>query len=934
MPELLTQLRPEARPAPWEDLDNTQQEAFKSLVVMIGAAVEALGAARSNAKGADNEPPDWFRDDRASRTAFLSGSRGAGKTTVLASVIRAAVLKPNGDANDSLPRSVSDALGLLRQRVVWLEPLDMEPLPASANLLSAILVRVEDSVRRLGGGGIDASDDEDRMTYRGLVQPGGGVHDVLLDLQRLQTHGALAWEGNLQSRKGNLDPDSYAVEVARTERARLSISYKVQDVLDRLARKTQWMYGIYDPLFVLPVDDLDLNPLAFLDTLKLLRLLSVPRLFSLLIGDVTVADLLLNLKLSSELAQLVAHLRDTNLLAVDTKSIGALAGEIASNAFRKLLPPSQRVNLQSMTLQEGLNFRPLTSGRNVSGREVAPKERRLHQLLSSVEICLEHQLWPTPSPNDAATSPSDDRTPPVFVTLRDFLLIGWPPQKEGSKNPEDTQKPTPLFQMARNNNPDSEEGNENTESKQKPTSRNNNIDSDEVELDDSDLIDCTYEGRRALEATPRRLADIWLMLREIDYARSQDQTANKSANKSNHEKRKPVQVRWELARKIVGRIGESCRALLLGEPYFSPTDRKSILENIGRGPDGNWELRALPLRVGWNTDRGPLLEISTQPGARSSCRWRLCWSRGWRMYVESVFEETNKRPGGGLGTPPPGFGVQSSATERALRIVSPSTTANVILFHDLLALAPGSAGLRQNPFVNDHTFPAPWASTEWQSGGRQVNLYWPAPPLRSFWEVDLFLRAWEKSVVTRTDNKYEELKSAFYGWVNMGTQSMLRDWRTASHSSPDVESLTSLGNRATQIANTDAEDVREWAKTIALLVSPEMGLPFDIVQPLTTIPSLTAFWSSAADEITSKRVTRLAELLLADMPELVDQLLLTPSVVGGPLPPSKERVYQWAHYPLPATSGTVAVAAPVNASMNPPASRSASVEVSRARKPK
>ena len=196
----------------------------------------------------------------------------------------------------------------------------MEPLPASANLLSAILVRVEDSVRRLGGGGIDAGDDGDGMAYRGLVQPGGGVHDVLLDLQRLQTHGALAWEGNLQSRKGNLDPDSYAVEVARTERARLSISNKVQDVLDRLARKTQWMFGIYDPLFVLPVDDLDLNPLAFLDTLKLLRLLSVPRLFSLLIGDVTVADLLLNLKLSSELAQLVANLRDTNLLAVNARA--------------------------------------------------------------------------------------------------------------------------------------------------------------------------------------------------------------------------------------------------------------------------------------------------------------------------------------------------------------------------------------------------------------------------------------------------------------------------------------------------------------------------------------------------------------------------------------------------------------------------------------
>ena len=914
MHEQLTQLRPEARPAPWKDLDNAQREAFKSLVLMIGAAVEGLGGERANAKAADNDPPDWFRDDRSSRTAFLSGSRGTGKTTVLASVIRAAMAESRDPAED-VPRPVSKALNLLRRRVVWLEPLDMEPLPASANLLSAILVRVEDSVRRLGGGGIDAGDDGDGMAYRGLVQPGGGVHDVLLDLQRLQTHGALAWEGNLQSRKGNLDPDSYAVEVARTERARLSISNKVQDVLDRLARKTQWMFGIYDPLFVLPVDDLDLNPLAFLDTLKLLRLLSVPRLFSLLIGDVTVADLLLNLKLSSELAQLVANLRDTNLLAVDTKSIGALAGEIASNAFRKLLPPGQRVNLQSMTLQEGLNFRPLTSGRNVGGNEIAPKERRVHQLLSSVEICLEHRLWPPPGPNAAAPTSSSNTAAPtpslndadketVFVTLRDFLLIGWKDQ------------PTPLSLK---------EENKNTES-------------DDVGL--KHLEDCAYQGRRALEATPRRLADIWLMLREIDSGRSQDQTANEDATKSIEERQKLEQEGKErAASKIVARIGESCRALLLGEPYFSPTDRKSILENIAPGPDGNLELRTLPLRVGWNTDRGPLLEIGNQPRERSSCRWRLCWSRGWRMYVESVFEEMNKRPGGGLGgpgTPPPGLGVQSAATERALRVLSPSTTANVILFHDLLALAPGSAGLRHNPFVNDHTFPAPWASTEWQSVGRQVNLYWPAPPLRSFWEVDLFLRGWEKSFVTTTET-YEELKSAFYGWVNMGTQFMLRDWRKASASIPDVESLTGLGERTKQIANADAEDVREWAKSIALLISPEMGLPYDIVQPLTMIPSLTAFWSSVADEITSKRVTRLAELLLADMHELVDQLLTTPSLVGGQLP-SKERVYQRARYPLPPTSGAVAaqsaVAEPVNPSTNPPASGTAAVKASKTRKSK
>ena len=83
----------------------------------------------------------------------------------------------------------------------------------------------------------------------------------------------------------------------------------------------------------------------------------------------------------------------------------------------------------------------------------------------------------------------------MFVTLRDFLLIGWKDQ------------PTPLSLK---------EENKNTES-------------DDVGL--KHLEDCAYQGRLALEATPRRLADIWLMLREIDSGKSQDQTANGDATK-------------------------------------------------------------------------------------------------------------------------------------------------------------------------------------------------------------------------------------------------------------------------------------------------------------------------------------------------------------------------------------------------------------------
>jgi hypothetical protein len=49
-----------------------------------------------------------------------------------------------------------------------------------------------------------------------------------------------------------------------------------------------------NPLFVLPIDDLDLNPTACLAVLNLLRVVSVPRLFTVVLGDLEVAEVVVN----------------------------------------------------------------------------------------------------------------------------------------------------------------------------------------------------------------------------------------------------------------------------------------------------------------------------------------------------------------------------------------------------------------------------------------------------------------------------------------------------------------------------------------------------------------------------------------------------------------------------------------------------------------
>lgn len=126
-----------------------------------------------------------------------------------------------------------------------------------------------------------------------------GQESALLQLQCLQTAVAIAWDGNLPVRGGQLDPDTYAVELLRAEHSRLSIKHELSVCLDALADAfypAAAAAPVTNPLFVLPVDDVDLDPLRCLEILKLLRLIPVPRLFAIVLGNLKIVDLVLNLQ--------------------------------------------------------------------------------------------------------------------------------------------------------------------------------------------------------------------------------------------------------------------------------------------------------------------------------------------------------------------------------------------------------------------------------------------------------------------------------------------------------------------------------------------------------------------------------------------------------------------------------------------------------------
>jgi hypothetical protein len=219
-------LRIEAGPARWEEFDLAQRKACLNLARMIVDAVEELRSPDSDSGGTPDS--GGLSGLRRTRAAFLAGDRGTGKTTVMASLMR-----------DSQPRNgphENAELNKMRGRVVWLETLDMEPLPRNANLIAAILARLEDAAKSYGAS-LSAN-----SSPRGLLEPSSEYHTALLELQRLQTDVALAWDGNLPERQGQLDPDAYAVEVMRIEKARLSINAKFIQMLNQ---RTGWFVRLW-----------------------------------------------------------------------------------------------------------------------------------------------------------------------------------------------------------------------------------------------------------------------------------------------------------------------------------------------------------------------------------------------------------------------------------------------------------------------------------------------------------------------------------------------------------------------------------------------------------------------------------------------------------------------------------------------------------------
>ena len=360
-------LRPEALPLEWKRLTESQQEAFSRIVGWLADAVDELDPLSAARKGR----LDALRP-RTSGVCLVSGERGTGKTSLLLT------LKDTCRARQSLTADVSQGLAHMLDKVktgvVWLEPLDMNALPGPTNLLAAILARVRQS---LDAGGTS------RSAPRGLLESTGKREAARNKLQQTQTRIARAWRRRLPD---SLDGENYAVEVTDMEDTRLEVNRRLEEVLDALAENEAWDGEVKNPLFVLPVDDVDLNPFRCLDLLQLLRMITTPRLFALVLGDAEVAETVTKIRLSGQYARLARGASQEHFVSIPSDEVAAIVGSTAAKIIRKVLPPSQRAHLRAMTIEQALAYEPdpVVSGAEESN--LHKEDRTLRSVMERISL--------------------------------------------------------------------------------------------------------------------------------------------------------------------------------------------------------------------------------------------------------------------------------------------------------------------------------------------------------------------------------------------------------------------------------------------------------------------------------------------------------------------------------------------------------------------
>ncbi|MDY7230037.1 hypothetical protein [Hyalangium rubrum] len=344
--------RPEATALKWHDLLPTTQDALEELITWLHSA---SGTAVSG-----DSPQHQEKEEQLATSALVSGDRGFGKTTILLSASYALrvpheFLKVEPQKEPTRLSLLSTKLGELHQRLVWLDALDMEPIPAQANLLATLLVRVRnalDSGRNVPG--------RERWAPPSLLEE--GLDDPYGKIDKLVRDATFMWEdiqAQGQDPRQRADQQIKAAEIYATFRQNF---FKAMDAVSSLLAARRFGQGSENKrvLLVLPIDNVDRSIQHLHLILKLTRMVASRRLWFVLAAGRAEFQLFLERTFQAELSS-SGHAPLGTKAREETLSI---ARRQAAAAMRRVLPPIHRIQIASVTPRAAWEFRaaPILAG--------------------------------------------------------------------------------------------------------------------------------------------------------------------------------------------------------------------------------------------------------------------------------------------------------------------------------------------------------------------------------------------------------------------------------------------------------------------------------------------------------------------------------------------------------------------------------------------